>query len=219
MPSVRDEGMSRSGARRGSPGPTGRRPNPWQRRAKERQGGRLYHTERLRAQRWLTLERNELILASCLRIAQEMEGFTDVSKSTIRRPMDQPSKESEVRTEHATIDRSGTVARFLRLAFPPTSGYELSGISLWAWMETIDKNHRHDALVTGVINFFDDIGWTIGPVIAGILFSTVGPSWTIAAGGGLILAIWAISSVLIARTPVVPLRLLSPKPHKLRHKH
>src|SRR5204863_6894698 len=62
-------------------------------------------------------ERNELILASCLRIAQELEGFTDVSKSTISRPASKPSQENEIRTQHATIDRTGSVARFLRLAF------------------------------------------------------------------------------------------------------
>src|SRR5687767_9518827 len=43
----------------------------WQAHAAEREGGRLDHAERLRAQRWLTFERNEKILTSCLRIAQE----------------------------------------------------------------------------------------------------------------------------------------------------
>ncbi|HMC11885.1 MAG TPA: hypothetical protein VKH44_11365, partial [Pirellulaceae bacterium] len=89
----------------------------WQAHAKARENGRLDPQERLRAQRWLTYERNELILASCLRIAQEMEGFTGVSKSTITRPLGQPSRENEVRTQHATIDRSGIASRFLRLAF------------------------------------------------------------------------------------------------------
>jgi hypothetical protein len=89
----------------------------WQAHAKEREGGRLDHAERLRAQRWLTFERNELILASCLRIANEMEGFIDTSKSTIHRPASSPSKETEIRTQHATIDRSGVAARFLRLAY------------------------------------------------------------------------------------------------------
>jgi Helix-turn-helix domain len=89
----------------------------WQAHAKEREEGRLDHAERLRAQRWLTFERNELILASCLRIAGAMEGFVDTSKSTIRRPLDNPNHESEVRTESSAIDRSGVAARFLRLAF------------------------------------------------------------------------------------------------------
>jgi hypothetical protein len=89
----------------------------WQAHAKPREDGRLDPAERLRAQRWLTFERNELILSSCLRIAHEMEGFIDTSKSTIRRPLSSPSQESEVRTEHATLDRSGIASRFLRLAF------------------------------------------------------------------------------------------------------
>ena len=89
----------------------------WQAHAKARENGRLDPQERLRAQRWLTYERNELILASCLRIAQEMEGFADVSKSTIHRPTSSPSKETEIRTEHARVDRSGVAARFLRLAY------------------------------------------------------------------------------------------------------
>ena len=89
----------------------------WQAHAKDRENGRLDRSERLRAQRWLTYERNELIVASCLRIAHEMEGFTELSKSTICRPIDQPSKQSEVRTEDRVIDRHGVAARFLRLAY------------------------------------------------------------------------------------------------------
>ena len=88
----------------------------WLAHTQPREQGRLDHDERLRAQRWLTYERNERILASCLRIAGEMEGFVDVSKSTIRRA-GMVGDESDVRTEHATLDRSGVAARFLRLAF------------------------------------------------------------------------------------------------------
>src|SRR5207249_9742523 len=89
----------------------------WQAHAQERDGGRLDRSERLRAQRWLTFERNELILASCLRIAGEMEGFIELSKSTIHRPASNPSNETEIRTESTMIDRSGVAARFLRLAY------------------------------------------------------------------------------------------------------
>jgi transposase len=88
----------------------------WQAHAADREGGRLDHSERLRAQRWLTFERNEILLASCLRLAQEMEGFTDVSKSTIERSQ-YGGEERQVRTQHSTIDRSGIAARFIRLAF------------------------------------------------------------------------------------------------------
>src|SRR5262245_36374492 len=89
----------------------------WQAHAKARENGRLDPHERLRAQRWLTYERNELILASCLRIAHEMEGFTELSKSIISRPASDPTQETKIRTEGRTIDRHGVAARFLRLAW------------------------------------------------------------------------------------------------------
>src|SRR5439155_17418855 len=87
----------------------------WQAHAKERENGRLDHAERLRAQRWLTYERNELIVASCMRIANELEGSIDTSRSTIHRVASDPSRDIDVRTHHACIDRTGLCSRFLRL--------------------------------------------------------------------------------------------------------
>jgi len=89
----------------------------WQIRVAQQAEGRLTPEERLRAQRWLTLERNEKILGSCLRIAEKTEGFIDSSKSTTQRPQSYPTAEREVRSEHFEIDRTGMVSRFLRLAF------------------------------------------------------------------------------------------------------
>jgi hypothetical protein len=88
----------------------------WIARGGPSQEGSPNHDERLRAQRWLAYERNEWILSSALRIAGEMERALDTSKSTISRPVSDPSRESEIRTEHKVIDRSGIAARFLRLA-------------------------------------------------------------------------------------------------------
>jgi hypothetical protein len=88
----------------------------WIARGGPSQQGALSHDERLRSQRWLAYERNEWILSSALRIAGEMERAIDSSKSTITRPLAHPSQESEVRTEHKVLDRSGIAARFLRLA-------------------------------------------------------------------------------------------------------
>ena len=81
------------------------------------QQGALNHEERLRTQRWLTYERNEWLLASALRLASEMERALDTSKSTVSHPTSHPSRETEVRTEHKVIDRSGLAARYLRLAY------------------------------------------------------------------------------------------------------
>src|SRR5262245_7973145 len=61
--------------------------------------GTLSHEERIRAQRWLTIERNEWILTSALRIAGEVEHATEGSRSVIARNMAHPSQETEMRNE------------------------------------------------------------------------------------------------------------------------
>jgi hypothetical protein len=89
----------------------------WQARAAPREGGRLDHAERLRAQRWLTYERNELILASCLKLAEQATYAHDVTKTTTSRPLSNPDGERELRHETTYVDFSGGACRFLRLAF------------------------------------------------------------------------------------------------------
>src|SRR6266404_2233107 len=89
----------------------------WQAHLKERENGRLDRAERLRAQRWLTYERNELMLTSCLRIAQEMEGFTELSTSVTQYPTGQLCEGRKMRNEERVVDRHGVAARFLRLAY------------------------------------------------------------------------------------------------------
>jgi hypothetical protein len=80
------------------------------------QEGALTRDERLRAQVWLTYERNEWIITSALRLAGEMERAIDTSKSTTMYPRSSPSREVEVRTENSVLDRSGIANRYLRLA-------------------------------------------------------------------------------------------------------
>ena len=89
----------------------------WQAHAEARDDGRLDPAERLRAQRWLAFERNEQMLASCLRLAADMEGFQDISRTVKSNPVSSPSAESTLRTEWSVMDRTGMAARFLRLAF------------------------------------------------------------------------------------------------------
>jgi hypothetical protein len=81
------------------------------------QDGGLSRDERLRAQRWMTYERNEWIIASSLRIAGEMEEHYESSKSTIHRDAAHPSREIETATTTAVVDRSGVACRYLRLAY------------------------------------------------------------------------------------------------------
>ena len=82
---------------------------------REPEGG-LASAERLRAQRWLTFERNEWILTAALRIAAAMEREVDTSRSTTT-SSSLTSAPHQVHTEHKIIDRSGIAARFLRLAW------------------------------------------------------------------------------------------------------
>ena len=89
----------------------------WIARGGEQQEGAPSHEERLRAQKWLTYERNEWILCSALRIAAEMERHYEASKSTIKSDSLSHSGQREVRTENKVIDRTGIAARFLRLAY------------------------------------------------------------------------------------------------------
>src|SRR5687768_5812475 len=77
------------------------------------QQGGLSRDERIRAQRYLTYERNEWILNSALRIAAEMEIPIDVSTSHIKKTPQDYTKELEVRTQHAILHRSGLACRFL----------------------------------------------------------------------------------------------------------
>src|SRR4051794_19952595 len=81
------------------------------------QQGALNRDERLRAQVWLTHERNEWIIASAMRMAGEMEHMSDATKSTTKRNSSDPSREIEVRTENSIRDRTATVCRYLRLAW------------------------------------------------------------------------------------------------------
>ena len=90
----------------------------WQAHADPREGGRLDPAERLRAQRWLTYERNELILGTALRIARAVEGTAELWKTVRTEPGDPYRRDkASVKDETTMIDRTGVAARFLRLAF------------------------------------------------------------------------------------------------------
>jgi len=80
------------------------------------QQGALNRDERLRAQVWLTYERNESIIASCLRLAGEMERMSDTTRSTIKHYCSEPSREIEVRTENSIRDNTAKANSYLNLA-------------------------------------------------------------------------------------------------------
>ncbi len=108
---------------------------------------------------------------------------------------------------------------FLLFGFLATTGDEMAGIALWSWLHSLDKEHAHDGAVSGVINLFSDLGWALGPVFAGILYSIIGPSWTILCGAVPIFLTWILYQFFIRKYPhTVDLSLIPRKPHRLRHR-
>lgn len=112
---------------------------------------------------------------------------------------------------------------FLLLGFIGTMGDESSSLSIWAWLNALDKDHDADGLVSGVVCMFSDLGWAIGPIIGGFLYPVIGLGWTVAIGGLLILAVWALYSSKTQRRYQVEsmydYEQPEKKPHQHRHKH
>jgi len=112
---------------------------------------------------------------------------------------------------------------FLLIGFAATTGDEMASASLWSWLESIDRRHSEDGLVNGAITFFEDIGWTIGPILGGIFFEWVGPSLAIVFGAVPIFMTWLFSLVFLRgkTEPLadpLPLATHSLKPIRHRHK-
>lgn len=112
---------------------------------------------------------------------------------------------------------------FLILGFLATAGDEMSNASLWSWIELLEINHLDDGLINGVIVLFEDIGWTLGPILAGFLYPWLGPSLAITVGALPIFALW-IFSLFFLRSKAEPVvdfisgRTHSRKPTRYRHK-
>jgi MFS family permease len=109
---------------------------------------------------------------------------------------------------------------FLLLGFIATAGDELSELSLWAWLYSIDTDKNHYGLITGMTEVWSDLGWTVGPILAGILYSTVGPGWAIAVGGIIILANIVVYIIMLGHPlPLIWKKVPDHHEKKSRHKH
>ncbi len=112
---------------------------------------------------------------------------------------------------------------FLLLGFIATAGDELSAVSLWAWLDTLDADHAQDGLINGVITFFEDLGWAVGPAVAGVLFGVVGPGGVIVVGASILFLAWLVALSVLFHPRVRHLRTHagggSHAPHRHRHKH
>ena len=104
---------------------------------------------------------------------------------------------------------------FLIFGFIATAGDEFSNISLWSWLAKLDKNHQSDGAVSGTISLFQDSGWMIGPVIAGVLYELVGPEMTISLGSIPIFITFIFSLTLGPNEGEI---INQPHPRRLRNK-
>ena len=107
---------------------------------------------------------------------------------------------------------------FILFGFLATTGDEMASISLWSWLHALDHEHAHDGLLAGIINLSNDLGWAVGPMMAGILYGVLGPSWTIASGGFLILFTWIFYQLFMAYYPRPIGGIVPQKPHRARHR-
>lgn len=106
---------------------------------------------------------------------------------------------------------------FLIFGFLATTGDEMAAISLWSWLHSLDRDHANDGLVSGVLNLFGDLGWAIGPILAGFLYGLVGPSWTIASAATLIFLIWVLYQFFLQSHKPVPGTITPHKPKRKMH--
>ena len=108
---------------------------------------------------------------------------------------------------------------FLVFGFLATTGDEMASISLWSWLHKLDHEHAHDGRLGGVMSLFEDTGWAIGPILAGILYGRVGPKWTIVVGASIIFVTWIVYQFMIRKHNGVPELVPIPvKPHRERHR-
>jgi len=109
---------------------------------------------------------------------------------------------------------------FLFFGFLASTGDAIAGISLWSWLFTLDKNHAHDGAVSGVLFLFQDLGWVIGPVMAGILYPILGAPNTIALGAIPILVTFILAHFLAPKNPCanLPVGTVPHKPLRCPHK-
>lgn len=107
---------------------------------------------------------------------------------------------------------------FILLGFLATAGDEMSSVSLWSWLNRLDKNHNEDGLINGAIIMFEDLGWTIGPMFAGILYSWFGPALTITLAALPILGVWLVALFITHRSEAVLTPVYTEYPKRHRHK-
>ena len=108
---------------------------------------------------------------------------------------------------------------FLVFAFLSTAGDETASLPLWAWLHELDEKHNKDGMISGVLNLFSDLGWAIGPLFAGIVYTFTGPTMTIVIGAIPIFAVLVIYYAIVQKHVIQVSVFNAPRrPHKQRHR-
>src|ERR1035437_2442254 len=112
---------------------------------------------------------------------------------------------------------------FLVFGFLSTACDELSEVSLWSWINRLERNHDQDGSLSGIVILFGDLGYAVGPIFAGILYETMGPEWTIAICAAPIGILWICYSYMnLPRRQALATPIGSEMPERVfrfRHKH
>ncbi len=112
---------------------------------------------------------------------------------------------------------------FIVIGFLATSGEELAGVALWAWLNNLDKEHAEDGFIAGIMTFASDLGWAVGPALAGLLYGRIGPALAIAIGAVPLFLTLVVYIVIAFHIPFVGVGQNSSaslgKPHFAKHKH
>lgn len=93
-------------------------------------------------------------------------------------------------------------AWFLLFGFIASVGDEMASVSLWSWMNQLNKDRAHHGLIASFIGFAQDIGWVVGPILAGVLYGRIGASWTIFCGCVLVYISWLVSALIVKKSVV-----------------
>lgn len=86
---------------------------------------------------------------------------------------------------------------FLLFGFLAAVGDEMTNLSLWSWLHSLDTEHAHDGAVSGAISFSEDFGYAVAPIIAALLFSFLGATWAIVLSALPLLVTWIFYTLLV----------------------
>lgn len=75
-------------------------------------------------------------------------------------------------------------------------GDEIAVVSLFAWLDERTSRVHHEGIVTGALTFIEDLGWSTGPIVAGLLAGVFTKSQTLLTGA-LVLSIGAVLCAIL----------------------